>query len=505
MCYLCFILSGLYVAAKALRQAELLKESMESTFAILQQVGEALPRAMGDDQLTADILLMNGILQKTADDSILNMEVTSNKRIVTLMKLYANLLAFLLHFADPSLIGAVSLRMVEITMNSGLTSISPLAFAHYGETLASIGYITEGCRLGRLALKLLEKICSTHRSSIICIVYQMVLWANEPLQSIVDAHRLGEKAGRQAGDFLYATVNWALSIQTSFVAGHSLDAVRDNLRDYIRKMQSENNLHAVGNAILLHSQCLVLKEGLAILDAEGIGNIPTERDLVARAVFGNNKVLVLAYNIHQLVRAFLFRQLDDKSLDINVLGTILEEKHQLRPFLLMGIFFEGLVCFQLARQTNIDESAKWMEKGEAALSKMKIWNQHSTWNFENKMLLLEAEKMHTLGTFDRAATLYESAIRSAREHKFIHEEAIASELAGFLYHERRLHQKALNFQMHSIRSYEKWGALAIAKRVETFIADRYGEDYKQLGLNEDSLSYIFASSEGASKKRQMRE
>ena len=139
--------SGLCVAAKALRQAELLKESMESTFAILQQVGEELPRAMGDDQLTANILLMNGILQKTADDSILNMEVTSNKRIGTLMKLYADL-AYLLHFTDPSLIGGVSLRMVAITMKSGLTSTSPLAFAHYGETLTSIGYITEGCRLG---------------------------------------------------------------------------------------------------------------------------------------------------------------------------------------------------------------------------------------------------------------------------------------------------------------------------------------------------------------------
>ena len=110
--------------------------------------------------------------------------------------------------------------------------------------------------------------------------------------------------------------------------------------------------------------------------------------------------------------------------------------------------------------------------------------------------------MHTLGLFDRAVTLYESAIRSARDHKFIHEEAIASELAGMLFCQRRLHEKALNFLMHSVRCYKKWGALAVAKRVETFIASRYGEDCKQLGLSENALSYIFASSEGASKKRQ---
>ena len=122
---------------------------MESSFAILLQAGEELPRVMGDAKLTGDIqIMMNNILQEATDYSILNMEVTTNNRTVTLLKLYANL-AYMLHITDPSLIGAVSLRMVDITIKSGLTSISPLAFAYYGETLASIGYITEGCRLGR--------------------------------------------------------------------------------------------------------------------------------------------------------------------------------------------------------------------------------------------------------------------------------------------------------------------------------------------------------------------
>ena len=344
-------------------------------------------------------------------------------------------------------------------------------------------------------MKLLEKTGSTHKSSIICMVYQGVLWASEPFQSIVDAHRLGEKAGRQAGDFLYATLNSSLSITTSFAAGQSLYTVRNDIHNYIREMQRQNSLHNVRNLILVNSQCLVLKEGVASLeDADGV---PSESD------FPPDKLSLLVTKIHNTARAYLFRQLDNESLDINVSGTILDEKHQLRPLFFMGIFFEGLACFQLARQTNNDEGTKWMERGESILVRMKLWSQHSTWNFENKMLLLEAEKMHTLGIFDRAATFYDGAIRSAREHKFIHEEAIASELAGVLYYERRIHQKALNFLMHSIRSYEKWGALAVAKRVETFIASIYGEDFKQLGLNEDALSYIFASSnKNALKKRQ---
>ena len=266
-------------------------------------------------------------------------------------------------------------------------------------------------------------------------------------------------------------------------------------------MQSLDHKLLLGYAILLHSQCRVLKEGVAVLDAEAVDNIPTERDLVASAEFGKDKVNVLAYKIYQLVRAFLFRQLDDKSLDINVLGTVLEEKYPLRSGTLLGIFFEGLACFQFARQSNDDERSKWMVKGETVLEKMKLWSEHSSWNFENKMLLLEAENKHTLGDFDSAASFYERSIRSAREHKFIHEEAIASELAGIFFLEGGLREKSLHLFLHSIWSYKTWGALAVAKRVETFIVGKYGSVVMQVVPSQDTFDRLFESSEDNSTKK----
>ena len=123
------------------------------------------------------------------------------------------------------------------------------------------------------------------------------------------------------------------------------------------------------------------------------------------------------------------------------------------------------------------------------------------------MLLLEAEKMHTLGDFDGAASFYEKSIRSAREHKFVHEEAIASELAGIFYLEVGLREKSLHLFLHSIWSYKKWGALAVAKRVETFIVGKYGSGVMQVvPTSRDRFDCLFESSEAASnKKRQVRE
>ena len=139
--------SGLCVGAKALRQAYLLQEAMDLTFDTLLQAGEELPRAMGDVKLTNAIQRMNDILQKTADDHVLNMQQTNNKKIITLQKIYSNL-GDVLIFIKPSLICAVSLRMVELTISEGLTPNSPLAFAYYGQMLVVSGNLAEGCRLG---------------------------------------------------------------------------------------------------------------------------------------------------------------------------------------------------------------------------------------------------------------------------------------------------------------------------------------------------------------------
>ena len=91
---------------------------------------------MGHEKLNNDMQVMNDILLNTADESILKTKETKNRVIVILLKLYTEL-ANLLHFIEPSLVEAVSLQMVDLTLKPGLTSVCPLAFTFYGGILAS--------------------------------------------------------------------------------------------------------------------------------------------------------------------------------------------------------------------------------------------------------------------------------------------------------------------------------------------------------------------------------
>ena len=140
--------SGLAVFAKCLHHVGLLEQSVESSLDTLSKIGEQPLRDISDNTLHTDMMTMNEIIRNTSDDYILNLHENRSKKIIVAMKIYSNL-AYMLHLAKPYLVGALTLRMVELTMTNGLVPSSPFAFASYGVVQAATGNIAEGCRLGR--------------------------------------------------------------------------------------------------------------------------------------------------------------------------------------------------------------------------------------------------------------------------------------------------------------------------------------------------------------------
>ncbi|KAL3760370.1 hypothetical protein ACHAWU_000345 [Discostella pseudostelligera] len=229
----------LITATRALGVAYRQEQSIRASFAILAQFGENLPSDMGDDNLSHEVDQMNNILRSMSDDMICNMQESNDKKMVILISLYETL-AHVLQYFKPWLARAVSLRMIELTMKTGLSAKSPLVFAHFGGVLVTSGQITDGCRLGRLALKLVERSGSLqYKSSVICFTYDKILWASEPFQLIVEAHLLGHKSGQQSGDNIFAIHNLLLAILTDYVTGQSLVAIEKNILDFISKLEAQ--------------------------------------------------------------------------------------------------------------------------------------------------------------------------------------------------------------------------------------------------------------------------
>ena len=147
-------------------------------------------------------------------------------------------------------------------------------------------------------------------------------------------------------------------------------------------------------------------------------------------------------------------------------------------------------------------------RGENALRKMKEWSRHSAWNFENKLLLIEAECYNCRREFEKAALCYEASIKSAREHKFDPDEAIANELAGIFFYQTRSYQKKNYLKSHmfflqSIQCYKRWGANAAARRVKDSMGSKFDRELMSLYQTETTTAVTGASKEATSKKRQL--
>ena len=89
---------------------------------------------------------------------------------------------------------------------------------------------------------------------------------------------------------------------------------------------------------------------------------------------------------------------------------------------------------------------------------LEIWAEHCPENFENRVALAAAEIARIEGRVVEAEGLYEKAIRSAHTNGFIHNEAVAYEVAARFYAARGF-QTFADAYLHEARyRYQRWGA-----------------------------------------------
>ena len=86
--------------------------------------------------------------------------------------------------------------------------------------------------------------------------------------------------------------------------------------------------------------------------------------------------------------------------------------------------------------------------------------------FENRVLLVGAEIARIEGRELDAGRLYERAIESTRKNGFVHNEAVASELASRFYSALGLERIANMYLRDAHRCYDRWGAQGKVKQLE---------------------------------------
>ncbi len=103
------------------------------------------------------------------------------------------------------------------------------------------------------------------------------------------------------------------------------------------------------------------------------------------------------------------------------------------------------------RQQHLDDVA-------AHHKQLQLWAANCPENFENRAALVGAETARIEGRELEAEHLYERAIRSARATEFVHNEALAQELAARFYAARGFEDIARMYLREARQGYLRWGA-----------------------------------------------
>src|SRR6202020_1370206 len=97
---------------------------------------------------------------------------------------------------------------------------------------------------------------------------------------------------------------------------------------------------------------------------------------------------------------------------------------------------------------------------------LQVWAENCPENFENRAALVGAEIARLEGRVLDAEQLYEQAIRSARANGFVHNEAIAYEVAARFYATRGFEDIAEMYLLRAKDGYLRWGAVGKVRQLE---------------------------------------
>jgi len=129
-------------------------------------------------------------------------------------------------------------------------------------------------------------------------------------------------------------------------------------------------------------------------------------------------------------------------------------------------FYSGLCRAALCDCTLPDERDNHFEALAAHFRQLEVWAANCPENFENRTALVGAEIARLEGRELDAEHLYEKAIRSAHANGFVHNAALANELAARFYAARGFEKIASAYLQDARYGYLRWGANGKVKQLD---------------------------------------
>ena len=365
----------------------------------------------------------------------------------------------------------VVLKQVAGILRHGHTPSSPSAFVNYGMILGTVyGEYERGERFARLALGLAERSAEPGlRTGVHQIYGGFVCHWTRPAGEGVRHLYAGVQDAIEGAELIYAALNISFLFKGRLLKGDRLD---DILAEWprFRELLERLRFKAVSELMQLTMQWVAALKGHTEGPTELGDSDFNERRALERLLQSPMKSPCHWYFLLKAQLSYLAGAFDDAKAEIDKAGGFLPA-----VFAQLAVpehyFYQSLIFGRLAPGATPRQQGHYRSVIAENLERMARWARFAPSNFEHKWLLLAAERERLFGESRQAADLYERAVRSAAEHGYLQNKAIAHELAALYYLESGFKGMARAHMTEAHYTFERWGAADKARK----LAESYPE------------------------------
>ncbi|RUR78227.1 serine/threonine protein kinase [Chlorogloeopsis fritschii PCC 6912] len=373
-----------------------------------------------------------------------------------------NILGRLLPIAytiKPLLFSLFVFKQVSLSLKYGNCSTSALSYSTYGITLWNLSDINSSYKFGQLALQLLKK---EDAKAIKCIVTFVVnafirVWQEHikaTLKHLLEAYAVGI----EIGDIEQSAYSLYMYSEHSFWQGKELVTLEQEINTYHQKIAQLNqttplHLNAINRETILNLL------GESQINDSLLEQIDNEENMLILRNEVDNKTVIFYRHLQKLFLCYLFQDY----LEAKKQAMLIEEYLDAVParfVVAIFYFYSSLALLAVYHEANQSEQEQILGKVLDYQNQFKKLAEQAPMNFLHKYYLLEAEQHRVLGNNLEAINCYDRAICLAKENEYIHEEALANELAAKFYLECGRQKIAQVYLIDAYYGYVRWGAKA---------------------------------------------
>jgi PAS domain S-box-containing protein len=367
---------------------------------------------------------------------------------------------------DMNLFRLVGGRMANLSLQYGHSDGSALAYSYLNVILGhDFGDYAKGFRFAKLAVDLLERGMHRFKSRVEVAFGTTVIPWTKPLRSGLPWVRRSIQTAQESGDLTFACYSWVLLIPHLLSVDENLEDIQQEAEralEFARRMRFGSMIDLLSSNVAFLRALRGLTLELPSLSYEAFDEVEYEQRLAEDPSLRHAAVW---YWLHKL-QACLHAQ--------DTAGAVAAGANAKRHlWFTLTVFEQSDYHFYAAladaasyESLSANDRTRCREALAGHAASLTAMAANSAENFGPRASLVAAEMARIDGRESDAQSLYEQAIRAARDSGFVQVEALAFELAARFYAARGLEVVSYNFLRNARSCYERWGALGKVRLLE---------------------------------------